>query len=338
MKAKARSPLLKTKIEEERSKIVDLYFSKVHGRKFEDKGGTHDGRRGHALEAMMGLTRNCRNQPDFVYFELKIDTKSKTSYGDWSPSYWIFNDPSGGISRAKFMEIFGKYNEKKSRWSWSGKPVPKINVHNTFGQILEVDPDLSISIRYSYSKDQREDKATIVPAHLCKDDLMLAKWDAQHLRCLVENKFNHGGWCKCKKDKNGVFNEIVFGDPFTYEQWVGWVKTGDVFFDSGMCQKSSRNYASWRAHNEHWDAFIKERHGKGTNGKIVVETKMLWGGFGKIFTLARKWRGMLPIFRGARGMVMERGMRTERRVRWEKQGFFKEWDRLMEESRVTIHT
>lgn len=338
MRAIARTLLSKVKIEEERTKIIELYFSKVHGRKYEDEGGDHDGRRGHALEAMMGLSRNCRNRPDFAYFELKVDTKNKTSYGDWSPSYWIFNDPSTGINRDRFMEIFGKYNEKKFRWSWSGSPVPKINAYNLFGQILEVETDSSISVRYSYSRDQRSNKAAIVPTHLRKDGLTLAKWDAKQLRRLVENKFNHGGWCKCKKDKEGVFNEIVFGDPFTYKKWIGWVKNGDVFFDSGMCQKSSRNYASWRARNEHWDACIKERHGGFGHVGRVVKTKTREDSIRKLFMLTEKWLMSLFIFMVGRAGSRGRKERRAGRGRLEKQGFFEEWDRLMEEARTTIPT
>ena len=244
----------------EKKKIVKRFYQFAIGRILKQQS-SHDGKAGHNAEAIMGLRHNNSSSPDFGLIELKTETGgSKITFGDWSPDYKIWKSQSHGIGRDEFMKIFGKYNEEDSRWSWSGVPVPKINLHNAYGQTLKVEIDLSIAIHYSYSKDQRPDKGNVVPPNLQKEDLILARWSSSRLRSLVENKFNLGGWCKLRADKNGVCREIVFGRPFTYEEWIGWVKNGSVFFDSGMHQGNPRPYAHWRADNSHWDSLVTESY------------------------------------------------------------------------------
>lgn len=247
-------------IEAEKRKIVGRFYQSAFGRRLRQQS-SHDGKAGHNAETLMGLRHNSSNSPDFGLIELKTEMGgSRITFGDWSPDYKIWKSQSHNISRDEFMKIFGKYNEEESRWSWSGTPVPKINLHNAYGQTMKVESDLSIVIQYSYSQDQRPDKADAVPPHLQKENLTLARWSSFRLRSLVENKFNLGGWCKLKADKDGVCNAIVFGRPFTYEEWIGWVKSGNVFFDSGMHQGNARPYSHWRAENSHWDSLVTESY------------------------------------------------------------------------------
>ena len=122
---------------------------------------------GHWLEERMGIKHNASNTPDLLGFEMKNQTTSKTTFGDWSADYYIFRstgNPDGTISRDNFMRIFGSPNPKKNnRYSWSGAPCPKIKSYNAFGQILKVYPDNSIVSQYSYDEDGRKDKNRIVP-------------------------------------------------------------------------------------------------------------------------------------------------------------------------------
>lgn len=227
--------------------------------KKEDTSGSnqrHDGKGGHWLEQQMGIKANSSNAPDILGYEMKNDTISKTSLGDWSPDKAIFKKPEPKISRDKFLTAFGKSNtdgkpntEKSGRYSWSGEPSPKIGDYNSFGQRLEIDKELNIHAVYSYSKDQRPDKDKIVPKEFQIENLKLATWTNDVLRKKVELKFNQNGWFKCVKNKEGFYEKIVFWDPFGYEFFIDLVKKGIVFFDSGMHQGNPRPYANWRVNN-----------------------------------------------------------------------------------------
>lgn len=221
----------------EQQEIIKRFNENVRGKK---TGKTttnigHDGKDGHWLEQQMGVKANASNSPDLFGYEMKNDTTSKTTFGDWSANYYIYKDQNYQISRDDFLTIFGKPNvQKKGRFSWSGEPCPKINTTNSFGQKLIIDNDDNIRAIYDFSKDVRLDKAKIVPLYFQKENLTLAKWDVDSIREKLEDKFNQKGWFKCLKDKQGVYVQIAFEKPICFEEWIKWVRTGDVFFDSGM--------------------------------------------------------------------------------------------------------
>ena len=244
--------------------IIDLFDRNVRGQRSDTTAynQAHDGRSGHWLERQMGVKANNSNSPDLLGFEMKNDTTTKTSFGDWSASYYIFHKTSKfKITRKDFLRIFGKPNlEKNGRHSWSGEPCPNIHRINSFGQQLVVDELNNIHAKYYYSKDLRNLKSTIVPKEMQIDGLTIAKWDAVKMKKKVEDKFNKMGWFKCKKDSSGVYSEIVFGAPITFEIWLALVKSGDIFFDSGMYDGNSRNYSHWRALNSFWDKLIVSQH------------------------------------------------------------------------------
>ena len=248
----------------DKQKIIDLFNKNVKGRSPNTSSYNqgHDGKAGHWLEVQMGIKANASNKPDLFGFEMKNDTASKTTFGDWSASKYIFSTQSGyGITRKQFLKIFGQPNPlKEGRQSWSGKPCPKISKFNNFGQILKIDNDNNIMALYYYSKDKRENKSSIVPKLLQIDNLELAKWDASKLKKKVEDKFNQAGWFKCLQNDQGIYVSIVFGDPITYSNWIKLVKSGDVFLDSGMYDGNDRNYSQWRAVNSFWNSLITSRH------------------------------------------------------------------------------
>jgi LlaMI restriction endonuclease len=247
----------------EKEQIIALFNQNVKGKKSDSSQSNvkHDGKDGHWLERAMGIKANASNSPDLLGYEMKNGTKNKTSFGDWSANYYIFRNKEIGIDRNTFLKIFGKPNmEKEGRLSWSGEPVPKISSFNRFGQKLELDDQNNIHAKYSYSKDQRTDKHQIVPAKLQIENLTIARWDAVSLKKKVENKFNQRGWFQCLKDSQGTYISIVFGSPISFEQWIALVKTGEVFFDSGMYQGNIRPYSQWRAANTVWDKLIVSKH------------------------------------------------------------------------------
>ncbi len=256
---------------ENRKKIIDRYMEKVHG-KIPDTSGfeeKHDGKEGHWLEVEMGIEPNGVNDADLFDHEMKNQTTSKTSYGDWSPDYWIFRDEQYDTfksleksqRRDRFMEIFGQPRpDGKEGHSWSGKPIPKINQVNEFGVDSIIDADKNIIFRYFFSKDTRENKNEQVPVELQQEGIVIARWDADSIKEKIENKFNKMGWYKCTKGKNGAYESIVFGEPMDRDAWFGHVSKGEIFFDCGMYHGNSRNYCQWRASNSFWKSLITERH------------------------------------------------------------------------------
>ena len=128
--------------QEIRDKIIKRFMENVYGKTSETSRANqrHDGKKGHWLEKQMGVKPNADNKPDLWGYEMKNDTTSKTTFGDWSPNYWIFRDSQYDMTREDFLRIFGKANKHKGgRLSWSGEPVPKINGTNSFGVKTVID-------------------------------------------------------------------------------------------------------------------------------------------------------------------------------------------------------
>ena len=245
--------------DEIKRKIIKLFLKNVKGKTPDTSGSNiaHDGKDGHWLETQMGVAHNRNNEPDLWGFEMKNNTTGKTTFGDWSADYYIFKDKKYKIDREKFLKIFGAPNEKKNnRYSWSGKPTPKIDVYNSFGQILKIDKENNISAIYSFEKDQRKDKSKIVPKEMQLNNLIIARWSSEMMEKRVEHKFNHLGWFKCLKNEAGFYSNIVFGAPINFKTWIMGVEKGLIFFDSGMYQGNPRPYSQWRADNKYWNSLI----------------------------------------------------------------------------------
>lgn len=243
----------------DKERIIALFNKNVRGKKSDTTAANikHAGREGHWLEEQMGIARNASNTPDLLGYEMKNNTSTKTTFGDWSADYYIFRDNNFDITRDTFLQIFGKPNEEKgNRYSWSGQPTPKIGKYNFFGQRLFVDDMDNIIAVYNYEKDLRPNKSTIVPDSMKQINLILAKWNADSIKTKLEKKFNKEGWFKCLKNADGVYDRIVFGDPITFSNWIRAVKEGVVFFDSGMYYGNARNYSQWRANNAYWEKLV----------------------------------------------------------------------------------
>ncbi len=255
-----------------KEKIKKLYFENVHGNSpnIDNQNSKHDGAKGHWLEKQLGKEPDGKNEADFWGYECKNHTTSgKTTWGDWTPNYTIFDRDSGyDISRDAFLVIFGKPNAKKNnRLSWSGEPVPRTpNKTSNFGQYMVVDDESNINIYYDFSKDLRKEKNNIVPLELQKDNLLLAKWIGYEknnnskktaLETKVKKKFDNKGWFKCVMENN-IYKKIIFGKPVSFETWIEYVKSGDVYFDSGMYQGNIRPYSQWRSDNIFWDKLVIE--------------------------------------------------------------------------------
>ncbi|WP_346675077.1 LlaMI family restriction endonuclease [Methanobrevibacter woesei] len=265
-----------------KEQIIELFRRNVKGKSpnVNGKNKRHDGKAGHWLEQQFGITANANNKADLFGYELKNETSSKTTFGDWSANIYVFTNSEYSSlfegnrryeKQDSFLRIFGKSNEEKGgRYSWSGAPCPKIDSYNDFGQILSVESNKDIVAFYSYSHDKRPDKANIVPKELQIENLEIARWYGENFptsnkggKCLkakLEDKFNDKGWFTCKTDVNGKYDKICFGEPVNYDDWLDLIKEGIVFFDSGMHEGNKRPYSQWRANNKFWDSLITETY------------------------------------------------------------------------------
>ncbi|MGL4734480.1 MAG: LlaMI family restriction endonuclease [Enterovibrio sp.] len=255
-------------VNKDKEKLINLFFNNVHGKKYEEDGSKnrlHDGREGHWLEERLGIKPNGNTKPDILGYELKKETKSKTTFGDWSPDEKIWGkkgtifslEPTlTVITRDDFLRTFGQPNAKKDgRLSWSGRPAPKIDLFNDFGQKLHIDEFNNIQVIYSYGRDKRENKAHIVDKQFQQNETYtIAQWTASKTEKKLISKFGKNGWLKAHKDNNGYYTHISLGDPLTYEKWIQDIKKGVVFFDPGMYEGNSRPYAQWRSTNSVWDS------------------------------------------------------------------------------------
>lgn len=244
-----------------KQEIITRFLNHVKGKKPDTSSFNrrHAGAEGHWLELAMGIPPNSSNAADLFGYEMKNHTRNKTTFGDWSANNYLFKELED-FSRDDFLRIFGGFNDKKNRYSWSGKPCPKINKFNEFGQTLKITDEIDISALYSFSQDRRPDKGSIVPLRFQQEHLVLAKWDGDSLKQKLEKKFNQKGWFICIQDQGGKYSEIGFGPPFSYTDFLELVSKGIAYFDSGMYQGNERPYSMWRADNNFWHNLIVERY------------------------------------------------------------------------------
>jgi len=236
-----------------KNEIIKLFESNVLGRRFQ-VSGAHDGAEGQWLSGLMGLENDSLNRPDFKGFEMKKQTRGKTTFGDWSPDKALYKK-----NRELFLKAFGTPSpRKKGRLSWSGEVFPKIDVINKFGQQMKVGYDGSLEILYWHGQNTRTDKDVLVPTQWQKDGLTIASWSAQKLRANFENKFDQFGWFKLLKDSSGAYFGIQFGRAIGWGEFTSLVASGDVIVDCGMYSGNPRPYMQFRAHPTIWDKFEEE--------------------------------------------------------------------------------
>ena len=250
--------------------IVILFNLKVKGNEYTKNTNTNDGKEGIWLEKLMNIKTNCYNKPDICGYEMK-KYSDKISFGDWSASEYLFsintvlldeiNGEKINITKEEFIKYFGTKNEdKESRYSWSGSCVPKYNKWNECGQILQIDDNNNIMAMYSYDKDKRNNKNdTYKNKHIC-----IAIWHHKKIKKHVEDKFNQKGFFVCKKNKDNIYDKICFGSPIDYSIFIENIKSGNIFFDSGLynddIKPNTRMYSHWRAHKNFWNNLIIEEY------------------------------------------------------------------------------
>lgn len=216
----------------------------------------HDGAEGDWLTRQMGLKVNGLNEPDFHGFEMKKDSRGKTTFGDWPPDSAIYKGPTKRFSQDDFLSVFGSPNPKKmNRYSWSGSVFPKVGKFNAYGQTLSI--DAAKNIRAIYSHDLNFQSASGVPSDLRRNDLEIAHWTHARLKLRLERKFNQLGWFRCLKDSSGRYARIQFGLPINIETFMPLFRAGTIYIDCGMHQGNARPYMQFRANNNLWESLAE---------------------------------------------------------------------------------
>jgi hypothetical protein len=254
--------------------LINTFVKNIYGKSPDIKSANpnHDGAKGDWLHLQFGQSKDNANEADFSGYECKNHTKSKTTWGDWTANYYIYQDLKYQSNRDEFLLAFGSPNpEKNNRISWSGKVCGKYhNQMRASGQFLYVDENKDISIFYDYEYDQREYKSDVVPTKFRDRDLLIAKWigykknnhyKKTSLEEKVNKKFNQKGFFKCLME-NGVYSKIVFGEPINFDNWISHVKDRYIYFDSGMYEGNDRPYSNWRSDNKFWDILCNEEYSK----------------------------------------------------------------------------
>jgi hypothetical protein len=197
-----------------KQQIIQLFMNNVKDKEIKlDK--KHCGSEGHWLEKQFGLAHNSRNEPDLLGYEMKKYSK-KITFGDFSASEYLFSNNKDyinnynkwsndtvNITRNDFIRYFGKQNPKKhNRYSWSGACIPKYNIWNEYGQILEINENNDVCIYYSYSKDTRQN---LKYDFLQKDKILIVYWKKEKLEHHINNKFNKNGFFICNNRNYSQF-------------------------------------------------------------------------------------------------------------------------------------
>lgn len=258
--------------------IIELFNKNIKGKKYVKNKDDHCGSEGHWLEKMMNLNHNSKNAPDIGGYEMKKNSK-KITLGDWSGEYLFSSkknilDKKNGknikLTREQFIKFFGNKNNKKNgRYSWSGSCVPKYDKWNIYGQKLMIDNDDNIIALYSWDKDTRinRDHNILGKYYLHFKDaeyIHIALWSKVKMENHVEKKFNQNGFFICEKNKDNIYNKILFGTKFNFKLFLDNIKNNKIYLDSGMYhddnKPNTRLYSQWRANNNFWHDLIIEEY------------------------------------------------------------------------------
>lgn len=247
--------------------LTKVFNNKIKGKTLLSKTLTkYDGQQGHNLETVLEIKHNCDNKPDLDGYEIKTGA-IKTTLGDYKASEYIFDKKkpiidkfnkwtnNEYITRQEFLQIFGTI-KKNNRYTWSGECVGKYNVYNEFGQTLEINVKNDICIYYVYNKDNRDDEIKEKFPEFLKQGrkkILIAIWTKEKMEIHIDGKFNVKGTVKFVKDKDKKFIHMVVYKPFNYTYFLNHLKQGNVIFDSGMSNSSSRQRSNFRCYNKFWD-------------------------------------------------------------------------------------
>jgi hypothetical protein len=239
--------------------IIKRFIQNVKGKQFQSQNSKHDGSEGHWLETQMGISHNCKNEPDIFGYEMKKNSV-KITFGDFSASEYLFSKKkkfiglhmnNGNVmSRSEFITYFGQSNPlKNNRYSWAGSCVPTYGNWNKCGQMLVFNDNMDLCAKYSFEKDTRECKHTFPLFLQTEPEITIAILKKEKLEEHINKKFNKNGFFICKK----------VNEPFDFNHFADNIKNKNIIFDSGMFVGNTRNYSHFRSTSRHfWNNLIIE--------------------------------------------------------------------------------
>ncbi len=243
---------------EKKCKILQHFRKELKGKKYDNKKNSHCGSEGHWLEKLMGIKPNSQNEPDRDGYEQK-KYSTKITFGDWAASSYLYHNHN--MSRDEFIISFGSPNKKKNnRYSWSGKVFPKYgNEYNDAGQRLLFADNGDLVIQYLYTADSRLEK-NIKEELKTNEPITIALWKEEKLKAHLSKKFAVNGFYMLKKNNEGIYDKICFGNTIDYEFFKKNITNSNIIIDSGMYIGNSRNYSQFRANNNLWNELITEEY------------------------------------------------------------------------------
>ena len=249
------------------NKIKTLFNQNIKNKKYDTTLIKHCGSEGCWIENQLGIYNNNNNKSDFLGYEIKKKSK-KITFGDWSANEYMFKseyilntfNEDIKFTKLKFLKLFGQYNFKKKRYSWSGMNFPsKYNIWTYSGQLLICNNNNDLFIIYSYHHDKRSNKK--IPKKIQnKEYIILAYWNYDSLKKKLERKFNNFGTILFNKNKHNIYTSISIYKPITIDFFMDSLKSKKIILDSGMYEKNTRNYSQFRANYNFWNELLIEEY------------------------------------------------------------------------------
>lgn len=235
-------------------KIIFDFNNNVKGKSFDSNCIQHCGSEGHWLEQQFGVKPNGYNAPDRDGIEIKKQS-SKITFGDWSASWYLYEDKKYKMTRNNFIRTFGS-KKRKNRYSWSGEVFPKYGMeYNYSGQRIRFSENEDLVIEYSFSNDMRERKRKFK-----EDPIIIAIWKKSKLENHIIKKFGVKGFAICKKNEKNIYDKICFGNPLDFKFFRSEFEKKNIILDSGMYEGNTRQYSKFRANKNLWDTLITEEY------------------------------------------------------------------------------
>lgn len=244
-----------------RTLIVDCWRQNVRGKSFLKKSSGFDGEEGHWLEKQMNIHPNSDNAPDLHGHEQKKSSRTITFIDKQTSSKYFegakfANTSTDKLTKEKWWNTFRR-DDRPDEARVGGWDLDSVDYN---GQYLEVDTDNNINVKYNYMKDQRSDKDTMVSNfYKNEENHMIAQWNAVDLKKAIEQKFNKHGFYICSKDKNGLYNEISFGPPISFDTWINSFKLKKIYYD-GYSSLTGRWRGTFRASKTWWNMLVNDKY------------------------------------------------------------------------------
>lgn len=274
--------------DESRSKIIQNFHLNVF-RKYPDESelkSSHKGNLGHWLESNLGGKIDADGNADLDGYECKIESK-KVSWGDWGAPYRIFCDRSYKLFNNEFsyenmwafVQAMGVLRDdpiKGKFYSMSGEHIPTFIDHTTYIGLTMTEDGGDISIKYDFSKDQRENKHEKIPPEFKINNLLIYKWygtdksfnrfkenvlnnnlpievifngvrASVSLEERIRRKFGIYGTVVGLQDKTRGFYGLKFLKSIDLNDWIEFFRNKDVIYDTGLTTRNKRPYNQWRS-------------------------------------------------------------------------------------------